>query len=1743
MRCFYLRVFLLCGALALAFSSASAAEYQRQVLVSGIQRPVFVCQAPGDNDRLFILEQQTGRIIIFKYSTNSVNASPFLNANAGLATGNEQGLLGLAFHPNYQTNHQFFIYRTLAVGTSGNDYQVIERYTCSADPDTANAGGVNLMYFPVSASNHNAGWLGFGPDGFLYCSTGDGGGDDQHGTFGWSQDRTTPFGKILRFDVNSTSGVNIQSASWSGGVMTVTTASAHNFCTGQTIAITGASPAAYNVAVAAFITVTGANTFTFALAANPGTYASGGVCTPAYRVPATNPYATHATFRREIWAFGLRNPWRCSFDRSTGDLWIGDVGQNTREEVDVLPHNATAPLNFGWRVREGLIQNPAYPSETTVTAATDPVFDYGHGVGVAVIGGYRYRGTAIPTLQGHYFFSDDGSSKVWSFTYNGTAIANFTDRTADFNAGNNALSGVTAFGEDNAGEIYICDLAGTVSKIVPALQITTASPLPQWTMGKAGFSQSFSAINGTAPYTWSLKSGSTLPTGLTLSSAGVLSGTPTVAGIFSFTLSVKDSLLVTTSKAFSITINPALAITTTTPLPQGNVGQSYSQSFAATGGTGGPAAQTWTISSGTPPGGLTLSSAGVLSGTLTASGTFNFTVLVTDGVGATASKAVAVTINGTLTVATVSLPAWTSGHAYAQSVSAVGGKLSYTWSITAGALPAGLSLSTAGAITGTPTTPGTANFTVQVKDSLNATDSKALSITINAPPSIDTASPLPDGIIGNAYTQALTASNGTPTLTWSVFAGALPTGVTLSSAGSVNGTPTVSGTFNFTAKVLDAAGASTTKAFVLTISAAPTVTSTANTHGNIGVPYSYQVTATGNPAPTFTLVGTPPTGMSINATSGMISWEPDTAGSFDVSVKAGNGTAPDAQQDFTIVVTDYGLDVRPSAKAYLNMPHTEAGTMPALLSQTGAFANTANLIPAPALIAYDVNSPLWSDGATKFRWIAVPTGQQIGFGAQGNYTFPPGTVLVKHFELGTDENNPAVRKRLETRLLVIKADGSAYGVTYHWRANNLDADLLPGTLSENITIQQAGGGTRTQTWTYPSRTDCLSCHTPQAGRVLGVRTNQLNGIRTYTETGVTDNQIRTWNHIGLFNTNVNEASIPGFDKLVKITDTSATLDLRVRSYWASNCMQCHQPTGAPSTFDARFETPLASQHVIGEVPSAGNLGIDNAKIVKGQDIYRSLMHLRMNTNQSGVRMPPVGRNTVDSAAVAVLEEWINSLPGNPTLAPPQFSPNGGAFAGQVVVALSSDDPLAEVRYTLDGSDPDGTSLLYTSAVTLYKNTTLTARAFRSGYDNSIAAAAVFTVADMPPTISVAAQAAPATVQGTFTDLSVTGLDDTGEPNLTYTWAATGPAAVSFTNGTNGTNGAKNLRANFAKLGAYSFTVTLADPGGMTKTSAKVAVTVVQGLTSITLTPPSATLNKNANQQFSATANDQFGAPFMKPPVFTWSAKGNGSVSPAGVFTAGQATAPASVSAAATVSGLTQNASANITILNQAPVLGSALRITPSPAITGGRVTFACPASDPDNDPLTFAWDFGDGQTGTGNPVTHIYAAANPSYAVQVQVSDGTTTLPQNGTAAVQDAGILNLSSVQLSLNFARSGMDSAAMAGVLPSMPANFTPKNAPLHLDLGGAGLDFTLDANGFAQTAQGSVKLTPSGSSYLFSATLTKGSWQSFWSDEGLTGGASVVNGARSINVTIQAGGNTYAATRSLLYTAVANLWGIAK
>ncbi len=379
-------------ALAVLFELTRLAFAQPQVslqpIASGLESPVLVTHAGDGSGRLFIVEQR-GRIRVLR--DGQLLPQAFLDITGKVESGGEKGLLGLAFHPRFQENRRFFVnYTTRA---SGQLKTVVAEYLASTtNPDAAEPAERILLEINQPFDNHNGGNLAFGPDGFLYIGTGDGGsGGDPLGN---AQNLGSLLGKMLRLDVDS------------------------------------AAP---------------------------------------YGIPPDNPFIATAGARPEIWAYGLRNPWRFSFDRTTERLFAADVGQDTREEVDIIIKGG----NYGWNITEGTGCYPPSLSSCARAGLVDPISDYTRSEGNSVTGGYVYRGvSARNPLWGSYVFGDFGSGRLWRLfqTENGQ-----WQREQLLRPGFN----ISSFGEDERGEIYVVDYSGTVNRLRAAFNLTRRSRRPR----------------------------------------------------------------------------------------------------------------------------------------------------------------------------------------------------------------------------------------------------------------------------------------------------------------------------------------------------------------------------------------------------------------------------------------------------------------------------------------------------------------------------------------------------------------------------------------------------------------------------------------------------------------------------------------------------------------------------------------------------------------------------------------------------------------------------------------------------------------------------------------------------------------------------------------------------------------------------------------------------------------------------------------------------------------------------------------------------------------------------------------------------------------------------------------------------------------------------------------------------------------------------------------------------------------
>lgn len=390
-------------------------------VASGLTSPLFTTAPPGDFNRLFIV-QQNGQIRILKLATGALNSTPFLTVS-DVVSGGEQGLLGLAFDPSYATNGKFYVNYTAAGGAFNAGITKIVQYQVSSNPDIADTTPANIKTL-----------------------------------LSFNQPETNHNGGWIGFSLRPNDSDNLYIATGDGGA-------GNDQGTGHIEPGGNAQNTTTLLGKMLRIHV------------NP---AAG-----TYTIPSSNPFFGSTTSKQEIWLFGLRNPFRDSFDRSNGRMYIGDVGQDTREEIDV--QQATNPgggENYGWRLREGTI---ATPTGNPVVGGppppgnVDPILDYPHTTGQTVIGGYVYRGNQIPALQGTYVFADylgpEGGSagRIFTLNYNGTSASNFQDITSQLfpiplGNGTANLQNPSSLGEDAKGELYITDIGnGNVYKLSPML--------------------------------------------------------------------------------------------------------------------------------------------------------------------------------------------------------------------------------------------------------------------------------------------------------------------------------------------------------------------------------------------------------------------------------------------------------------------------------------------------------------------------------------------------------------------------------------------------------------------------------------------------------------------------------------------------------------------------------------------------------------------------------------------------------------------------------------------------------------------------------------------------------------------------------------------------------------------------------------------------------------------------------------------------------------------------------------------------------------------------------------------------------------------------------------------------------------------------------------------------------------------------------------------------------------------------
>jgi uncharacterized repeat protein (TIGR03806 family) len=997
---------LLLSALAMPAFSADPVVMGVPV-AAGIHQPTGVFFAPGDDHRMYITEQWTGKILVVKDGV--LQDTPFLTipALAGHDDGNEVGLLSVCFDPDYATNGFVYVDYNPPPVTSGRDtfftVEVMRFHRSGKDPEILDpASGVPVISVRKQAQNHNGSFLAFNPRDLndpakrhhLYVSFGDGGnggdGGPGHCAIGNGQSTRVLLGKIVRIDVD------------------------------------------------------------------PAAHPQGG-----YSIPDDNPTLPVSTedglsgpALREIWVMGVRNPWRASFDTATGDLYIGDVGDNQREEVDILPYGHQAGANLGWAIREGDGPGTRPNVVPVVTPLREPAYSYPRG---SVIGGYVYHGKDIPALVGRYVFADYGGSGSMGWLTpdpaNNTVSDVFTRAKAEIedNVGHGMNGNVDSWGQDNAGELYFCVHNGAPNATTAVYRLRAAdgglppsftnTPSGEATVGDA-YSTQITVVGKPAP-TLTLDKA---PKGMALDGNRLTWAAPEI-GQWPVTIRASNGQIPDAILTFTVAVAGQQ--------PADNVAESDLET------------------------GLWLSRY---------KGDFN---ALPDFDGLTALDAVPAS------------------------------------SITLDGLrPPGEDANYALRFTGFITIPAAGAY----RFFLSSDDGSRLRIG-------------PRVVVDNDGQHGMGAKDGAITL--------------------------------------DA--------------------------GEHAIDVGYFQSGGGS-------------GLSLE-------WSgPDGVRAPVPATALRRRTNPP------------GIEAGPRIGAYLNgaMPSTILGKIPATLSATNAFRDTKNHVPAAGVVPYDVTVPLWSDAASKNRWIAVPAGTKATFVAAGNWTFPPGTVLVKDFSY------PG--KSVETRLLVITPTG-AYGVSYRWREDGSDADLVDAG-GADATIASTDGA---KPWQFPSQVACMQCHTPVSGYVLGVRTEQLNRQVTYPASGRTADQLDTLNTIG-FIKGYDRAKAKTYPTLASMADTTQPLERRARSYLEVNCAMCHQPGGpAPVRIDLRYvaadSAGKAMTPTLASLQTAPqhDLGITGAQIICPGSPERSMIIQRMSSTNKTVMMPPLARQTVDADAEALLTQWIAGL--------------------------------------------------------------------------------------------------------------------------------------------------------------------------------------------------------------------------------------------------------------------------------------------------------------------------------------------------------------------------------------------------------------------------------------------------------------------------------------------------------------------
>jgi len=951
-------------------------------------------------------------------------------------------------------------------------------------------------------------------------------------------------------------------------------------------------------------------------------------------------------------------------------------------------------------------------------------------------------------------FTATGGAGTYTYTETGTLPAGLSLSTAGVLSGTPTQAGsfpitVTAKDSDNftGSKAYTLTVNGPAITLLPAAGTLTAT-------AEVAYSQTFTASGGTSPYTYA-ETG-TLPTGITFNTAtATLSGTATQAGSFPISIKVTDSTTGTGSpfsqtNAYTLTVSGPTITITPTSLTAATADAAYSQQFAASGGTG---TYTWT-ETGALPAGITLSAAGLLSGTPAAAGSFPITVTAKDGDSFTGTENVTLTVNGpTLAMLPASLPAASTNVAYTQTFTASGGASPYTWTET-GALPTGITWTAATAtLAGTPTVSGTFPITIKVTDSTTGTGSPfsktvGYTLSVSAPTITITPATLPAATVAAAYSQSVAAGGGTSPYTYTVTTGALPAGLTLSSAGTIAGTPTAGGSFTFTVTARDSANFTGTQNYTLTVGA-PTValTPAAGTlSAAANAAYSQSFTASGGTAPyTYTETGTLPTGLTFNSSTGVLAGTPTVTGSFPITVKAtdsstGTGPYSSAAVAYTLSVGTAGVTITWASPSPIAYGTTLSGVLDATASYNGGTV------------------------AGTFTYTATPTGGSATTVTASTVLTAGAYTLTASF---APSNNSYAAPTPKTVPLTVNQDQPA--ITWAPASSIPYGTSLSALLNATASF---GGNSVAGSFAYTA--------TPTGGTAAAVTASTVLTQGTYT--------------LGVTFTPTDNTDYKTATATAPLSVTSGTLTVTAnnatRVYGVANPTFTGTITGQQNgdTFTESFATTATISSTVGNysiVPSASGANLSDYTVVIDDGTLTvtqaaSTTTLAVNNSTVGVGGTLMLTATVASATTGTPTGTVNFYDGSTLLNTATLSAGVATYS---TTTLSSGSHTITAVYSGDtnftASSTASATTITVAALDFTMAATPSSQLGNAGttFTYQLALAPTYAGTNYPGTVTFSAIGMPAGSTVTFTPSSVAANAGPQTVNMAVATAATGSAAV------------------------------------------------------------------------------------------------------------------------------------------------------------------------------------------------------------------------------------------------------------------------------------------------------------------------------------------------------------------------------